>query len=115
MRDAQDGRHAIPKAAVVVCAEIRPPVGTKISVRDGAEVEAVAEFLQHRQRALTESVTPGKIGVWTMAEALLDAAGQLVKLRALERQRQIARVRVVGGNCLDKGRVHPGVKVGADR
>lgn len=115
MRDAQHGRRAIPKAAIVVCAEIRSAVGTKIPVRDGAEVEAVAEFLQHREGLLAESVAPGKIGIRAMAEAVLDAACQLAQLRALERHRQIAWVGVVGGNCLDKGRVHPGVKMRADR
>lgn len=115
MRDAQDGRRAVPKAAVVVGAEIRAAVGAKIPVGDGAEVEAVVQLLQHRERPLAEPVASGKIGVRTTAEALLDAACQLAELGALERRRQIARVGVVGGNRLGKGRVHPRVKMGADR
>ena len=73
MRDAQDRRRTLPKAATVIRTEIRPSVGTKITLSDGAEIQAIPEFLKDRQRPLAKSVTAGKVGHGTVTEALFDA------------------------------------------
>src|SRR5580704_3465719 len=111
MRNAQDGRRALPKAAVIQGPEVRSAIAAKVTHGHAAEIHAVLKFPQDGQRALAKAIAPGEIGFRPLAEVSLDLRRQCTQLVFLEFARKVAGIGIVSADSFGKRRIDPWMQV----
>ena len=94
--------------------EIRAELWRKVGTRNHAQIDLVAELGEDARRRVTDPVSAGFIDPWSIADVLLDDARQLYQFFALEFKWQIAWIGVFVGFRFNKGRIIPGLQMGAD-
>ena len=106
---------AEPVRTIRAATKVRAVIGAEIGVRHDAEIDEIAEIVQDLRGGGADAVAAGLVDDRPGAERGIDGSGQHLDLAAFQPRLEVAGIGIARVDRFVMGRVHPGVKMGADQ